>query len=78
MTFAKNSNIGENILRAESIRKFWVVGNSSHVIFEIQGTSFHKNLRNETVQILELGKEIHQIVIKILFKGSGPKNMEIF
>ena len=57
LVFAKNSNIGENILRAESIRKFWVVGNSSHVIFEIQGTSFHKNLRNETVQFWNLQRK---------------------
>ena len=30
------------------------------------------------VQILEPGKKIYQIGMKILFKGSGPKNMEIF
>ena len=42
LTFAKNSNIDENILRVELIRKFWVVGNSGQVIFEIQGTSYHK------------------------------------
>ena len=36
LTFAKNFNIGENILRAEWITKFWVVGNSGQVIFEIQ------------------------------------------
>ena len=35
-------------------------------------------IRNEMVQILELGKKIYQIGMKILFKGSGPKNMEIF
>ena len=42
LTFAKNSNIDENILRVELIRKVWVVGNSGQVIFEIQGTSYHK------------------------------------
>ena len=45
LTFAKNSNIDENILRVELIRKFWVVGNSSQAIFEIQGT-WKENISN--------------------------------